>query len=75
MNAAIGIPNTPLTLTGSVGRENGAFGVEKFDWSLGANLVYKGFTLGAQYIDTNRDTTFALGDSKAAAVFTLGYSF
>ena len=75
LNAAVGVPNTPLTLTGSVGRENGAFGAKKIDWSLGANVVYKGFTLGAQYIDTNRNTTFAAGDGKAGAVFTLSYGF
>lgn len=74
-NASVGIPNTPVTLTGSVGYEDGAFGNEKIDWSLGANAAFSGFTIGIAYIDTNRNSTFALGDSKATAVFSLGWSF
>jgi uncharacterized protein (TIGR02001 family) len=74
-NASIGIPNTPVTVTGSVGYEDGAFGNNKVDWSLGASASFSGFTLGASYVDTDRRSTFALGDSKATVVFSLGYAF
>jgi uncharacterized protein (TIGR02001 family) len=74
-NASFGIPNTPVTLTSSVGYEDGAFGNEKIDWSVGANASFSGFTLGVAYVDTNRNSTFALGDGKATAVFSLSYAF
>jgi uncharacterized protein (TIGR02001 family) len=77
-NASIGIPTTPFTLTASVGYEDGAFGNKKVDWSLGATANVAGFTLGASYVDTNRNIqgnpiTRNLGG--AGAVFSLGYSF
>jgi uncharacterized protein (TIGR02001 family) len=77
-NASIGIPTTPFTLTASVGYEDGAFGSKKVDWSLGATANVAGFTLGASYVDTNRNIpgspiTRNLGG--AGAVFSVGYSF
>jgi uncharacterized protein (TIGR02001 family) len=71
-NASIGIPDTPLTFTGSVGYEDGAFGDDKIDWSLGVTAEVKGFTLGASYVDTNR---FVGGLGKAGAVFSISYGF
>ncbi len=70
-----GLPGTPVTLNATMGYENGAFGNEKVDWSLGASAVVKGFTLTAAYVDSNRDNVFALGDAKAGAVFTISYGF
>ncbi len=76
-NAAVAIPNTPITLTGSVGLEDGAFtaGSSKIDWSLGATAAVSGFTLGVAYVDTDRRSTFAFKDSAAGVVFTLAYGF
>ena len=74
-NAAVGIPGTPLTVTGTVGYEDGAFGNDKIDWSLGMAASTKGFTLGVAYVDTNRRSTFAFKDSAAGVVFTLSYGF
>lgn len=76
-NASVGIPNTPITLTSSVGMEDGAFtgGTSKLDWSLGASASLSGFTLGVSYVDADRRSTFAPNDSKAGVVFSLGYSF
>jgi uncharacterized protein (TIGR02001 family) len=76
-NAAIAIPDTPITLTGSVGLEDGAFtgGTSKLDWSLGATAAVAGFTLGVAYVDTDRQSTFAFKDSTAGVVFTLSYGF
>lgn len=71
-NASIGIPDSPVTLTGSVGFEDGAFGDNKLDWSLGITAEVEGFTLGASYVDTNR---FVGGLGKAGAVFSISYSF
>ncbi len=71
-NASIGIPDTPLTFTGSVGYEDGAFGNDKIDWSLGVTAEVSGFTLGASYVDTNR---FVGGLGKAGAVFSISYGF
>lgn len=76
-NAAIAIPDTPITLTGSVGLEDGAFtgGTSKIDWSLGATAEVAGFTLGVAYVDTDRQSTFAFKDSTAGVVFSLSYGF
>ena len=71
-NASIGIPDTPLSFTGSIGYEDGAFGDDKIDWSLGVTAEVKGFTLGASYVDTNR---FVGGLGKAGAVFSISYGF
>lgn len=74
-NAAVGIPGTPLTVKGSLGYEDGAFGDDKVDWSLGLAASTKGFTLGVAYVDTNRRSTFAFKDSAAGVVFSLSYDF
>lgn len=76
-NAAFAIPDTPITLTGSIGTEDGAFtaGDEKVDWSLGATASYSGFTAGVAYVDSNRRSIFAFEDAKAGVVFSLGFAF
>ncbi|MEP7350186.1 MAG: TorF family putative porin [Sphingorhabdus sp.] len=74
-NAAIAIPETPLTIVGSVGFEDGAFGNEKIDWTVGLTANVEGFTLGATYVDTDRNSTFAFKDSKAGVVFSVSYGF
>jgi uncharacterized protein (TIGR02001 family) len=71
-NASVGVPGTPLTASASIGRENGAFGDKKIDWSLGLAATVSGFTLGASYVDTNR---FVGGLGKAGAVFSVSYGF
>jgi uncharacterized protein (TIGR02001 family) len=76
-NAAIAIPNTPVTLTGSIGIEDGVFAGpdEKVDWSLGATAAVSVLTVGVAYVDTNRRSTFAFKDSAAGVVFSLSYGF
>jgi uncharacterized protein (TIGR02001 family) len=76
-NATVALPNSPISIVGSVGLEDGAFtaGRSKLDWSLGLTAALKGFTVGASYVDTNRRTIFAPNDSKAGVVFSVGYSF
>ena len=74
-NAAIALPDSPISIVGSVGFEDGAFADEKIDWSLGLTAEVAGFTVGAAYVDTNRRTTFAFKDSSAGVVFSLAYFF
>jgi len=76
-NAAIAIPNSPISIVGSMGIEDGAFtaGSEKIDWSLGLTAAVSGFTLGVSYVDANRETIFAPRDSAAGVVFSVSYGF
>jgi uncharacterized protein (TIGR02001 family) len=56
--ASVTIPDTPVTLTGHLGREAGSVAGpagRKWDWSLGAEVVVDHFTLGLSYVDTNVD--------------------
>jgi uncharacterized protein (TIGR02001 family) len=56
-----GIPGTPFTLVAQAGHEEGAMGGptgEKWDWSLGAQIIKDRFTLGLSYVDTNVDRLF-----------------
>jgi uncharacterized protein (TIGR02001 family) len=64
-NAAIAIPNSPISIVGTMGIEDGAFtaGSEKVDWSLGLTAAVSVFTLGVSYVDANRETIFAPKDS------------
>lgn len=70
--ATVALPESPISITGSFGYEDGAFGNDKLDWSLGLTAEVKGFTLGASYVDTNR---FVGGLGKAGAVFSISYGF
>lgn len=76
-NATVALPDSPISIVGSIGIEDGAFtaGDEKVDWSLGLTAAVSGFTLGASYVDTNRKSIFAFEDSKAGFVFSLNYAF
>lgn len=71
-NATIALPDSPISIAGSFGYEDGAFGNDKLDWSLGLTAEVSGFTLGASYVNTNR---FVGGLGKAGAVFSLSYTF
>jgi uncharacterized protein (TIGR02001 family) len=71
------IPGTPVTIVAQVGHENGALaGVsgEKWDWSLGAQVVKDRFTLGLNYVDTNIDRV-SDPDKLARAGVVLSLSF
>jgi hypothetical protein len=76
-SATIAVPNSPISIVGTLGMEDGAFtaGNDKLDWSLGLNAAVSGFTLGASYVDTNRRSIFAPKDSTAALVFSVSYGF
>lgn len=76
-NAAIALPNSPISIVGSMGIEDGAFtaGSEKVDWSLGLTAAVSVFTLGVSYVDANRETIFAPKDSSGRVVFSASYGF
>lgn len=62
-----------LALTGSFGREDGAFGDQKLDWSLGLSGEMAGLSLGLMYIDTHRSFGDPLG--KPTIVASVGATF
>jgi uncharacterized protein (TIGR02001 family) len=77
-NASVGIPDTPFTLSGSFGYEDGAFGGpkgDKLDWSAGVSASFDMLTLGASYVDSNRRSVFAAGDAKKTIVLSVGLTF
>lgn len=72
-NASVGIPNSPVSVVGSIGHEDGAFGDNKLDWSLGLTAnVADYLSVGASYVDTNRNLG---GLGKAGAVFSATLTF
>ena len=72
-NASVGITNTPVSVTGSIGYEDGAFGDDKIDWSLGLSATLNDYlSVSAAYVDTNRSVG---GLGKAGAVFGATLSF
>ena len=74
LDGSVPISGTPLTLTGSFGFEDGAFGDSKKDWSLGVTADVAGFTLGAAYVDTAHASNFGR-IAKAGAVFSISRTF
>lgn len=73
MSGTLPLASTPLTLNASIGLENGAFGNNKVDWSIGADVPVKGFTAGVKYMDTAHAT--GIPRSGAKAVFSLSRAF
>lgn len=75
-----GIPGTPLTVATHVGWEDNAYFRDKLDWSLGVTYVRSPFSLGLDYVDTNRSAPF-IDDGKikngagAALILRLGAAF
>lgn len=75
-----GIPGTPLTVATHLGWEDNTFFRDKLDWSLGVTYVHSPFSLGLDYVDTNRSAPF-IADGKvkngadAALVVRLGAAF
>jgi uncharacterized protein (TIGR02001 family) len=77
------IPNTPITLVGSVGYTDGALGAlasggNYLDWALGADVAVGPATVGVRYVDTDIESSGipavdTLYDS--AIIFSLGFSF
>lgn len=67
------IGDSPLSLHGTFGYENGAFGNHKKDWLIGASYdLGSGFTLSADYVDTARSFS-SLGDPTVVASLKWGF--
>lgn len=64
---------TPLSLDGHFGVEDGAFGDNKLDWSVGLMAEIAGFEIGAHYIDAARVAHDPLADPTVVA--SVKYSF
>lgn len=63
----------PFSVHGTFGYENGAFGVHKKDWLLGAGVdLGGGLNLSVDYVDTARDVT-GLGGPTAVASLKYGF--
>lgn len=61
----------PLSFSASLGYEDGAFGDDKLDWSLGVSATVYGVDLGVSYVDTDID-----GDlTDATVIGSIGVSF
>ena len=71
LDASVPLADTPIAFNGHIAYEDGAFGDNKWDWSLGASYSFEQFSLSANYIDTNVDDRIGSG----AVVFALGASF
>ena len=73
------IPDTPVTLVGSVGYESGSLqgGPKgKVDYMVGVNYAYKFITLGAQYVGNDLgDQAFDRRISKSGFVFSITAAF
>ncbi|SMF64016.1 TorF family putative porin [Allosphingosinicella indica] len=65
-----GIPLTPWSLKGHVGRARGA--LDYTDWSLGVDYALGPIRLGAAYVDTSAGT---VPRADATVVFSLGVGF
>lgn len=73
-NVSVPVPNTPISLTGGLAFEDGAFADEKLDWSLGAAVDAYGLTFSAKYIDTNAGDQFGT-NADATVVIGIAASF
>lgn len=54
LDATLPVKRTPLVLDAAIGRENGAFGNRKLDWSIGGRVLLSRFELSLAYEDARR---------------------
>ena len=79
--AGIGIPNTPLTLTGHIGYSDGVLGAfnpnvaddNYLDWSVGVEGSVGPATVGVQYVDTDITNASGFNNFIGADSTVLGY--
>ncbi len=72
VDAGMPIADTPLSLSTHFGYEDGAFGNDKTDWSVGFSYDFEQFSLGVAYIDT---ANVGAAEADATVVGTLSASF
>jgi uncharacterized protein (TIGR02001 family) len=67
------VGETPVTLRGSLGYEDGAFGDDKIDWLVGAEYdLGAGFAAGVSYVDSYRSQ---IREGRAGALANLRFEF
>lgn len=54
IDGSVPVKGTLIVLDGSLGRENGAFGNHKLDWSAGGRVQFKQLELSLAYVDARR---------------------
>lgn len=74
LDGSFPISGTPLSINGSFGFEDGAFGDNKKDWSLGLSAEVGPGTIGVAYVDTAHAAGFGT-NADAGVVFTAGLVF
>jgi uncharacterized protein (TIGR02001 family) len=70
-SSSLALGDTPFSINGTLGYEDGAFGDNKVDWSLGLSGSWKGLSFSAAYVDTSKAGT----TTDATVVFSIGMSF
>tara|TARA_R110001606_G_scaffold388576_1_gene553975 strand:+ start:4073 stop:4774 length:702 start_codon:yes stop_codon:yes gene_type:complete len=73
LDGSLPLKGTPLTLLGSYGIEDGAFGDSKQDWSIGLSTDLDPFSVSLTYVDASRTGHDPLADP--AAVLSVSRMF
>lgn len=73
LSADYAVPRIPLSVQADFGRENGAFGKRKLDWSVGTTLELRSVQLSLGYCDTAR--TFGARHSGRTFITGVSVSF
>lgn len=73
VTAGYAVPHSPWSFDAAFGRENGAFGNRKLDWSVGTTLALRPFELSLGYFDTAR--TFRARHSGRTLISSITLSF
>lgn len=81
-SAAVGIPNSPITLKAALGHEKGSLVIDvgnkatsKFDWMLGADVAVLGMTVGLSYVGNDLPNKSQNATARDAIVIALTASF
>lgn len=79
-DASVGIPSTPITLTGHAGYTDGALAFtsdgKAWDWSVGGSVaLVSGLSIGVSYVGVEHDGFDDLGIYDDTVVGTLNFSF
>lgn len=74
LDGSFPLGDSPLSIDGSFGFEDGAFGDNKKDWSLGLSATFGRFTAGVSYVDTAHASNFG-SIADAGVVAKIGFTF
>ena len=79
-DASIGVPTTPISITGHLGHTFGqsylSIGTGYTDWNVGASATFEHITVGISYVDTDKDLFYTGRNlSGSGVVASVGVSF